>query len=101
MTIQEAKAAFEQGKTVRHESWEKDATVDSMDEIRGHEGTMSYQNGWEIAGEFKTVDLKKAKASYLEAEKAESKSNADAFEQGFFDGMKEALAQLGIDYSEW
>jgi len=67
----------------------------------GQHATDNLQDGWEIGPELETVDIGAAKAAYLKAEKQVNKSNADAFEQGTFDGFRNALDLLRIDYSDW
>ena len=60
------------------------------------EAREAFEQGQEI---YRNIEA--AKAAYLKAEKQVNKSNADAFEQGTFDGFRNALDLLRIDYSDW
>lgn len=49
----------------------------------------------------KPEPLEAVKKVYLEAERKGAKDDVDAYDEGYFEGLVEALGQLGVDYSEW
>ena len=105
MTLQEAREAFKAGKTVRHEDWKGSAIVNSLDELSCYEPSITFQKGWEVVGEFKTVNIEAAREEienkYRQALFMHRQYPYDQFKEGYYEGMQRLLDLLGIDYSDW